>query len=221
MFHSIIRNHSIAIVLVALTTSFTLADHHESPTHQNSAKEKDPLGEYFIPPELIMQRGQEVGLGEQTRKNIRAEVLSTQQALPALQAQMLEEMHKLKALLDSKSDDESAVLAQFDRVLGQELKVKRLHIKLLYRIRQQLSDSQFMQLMAMKVDTMTKQQETKQRLQGKVARVQQAVQKRMKAGKPPYKVAELMKSFKLLINRNQVDAAESVLDKALEKLGEE
>jgi hypothetical protein len=65
---------------------------------------------------------------------------------------------------------------------------------------------------------MAKHQEIRQRLQAKVAKIQKTVQQRVEAGHPPHDVARLMQSFEPLIKQGQVEAAEAVLDRALEQL---
>ncbi|MGI9427361.1 MAG: hypothetical protein ACR2NM_01800 [Bythopirellula sp.] len=213
-----LQSATIATLVLVSTSTWVWADHHEGLPKQDPAKQQDPLGEYFIPPELVMQHGQELGIDEQTLSGIRDEVMAVQAAVPPLQEKMQEEVRKLRGKLQSGSDDEAAVLAQFDRVLNQELKVKRLHIRLLYRIRQQLSDSQFKELMKLKTETMARHEEIKLRLQAKVAQVQKIVQQRVKAGRPPHEVARLMQSFAPLMKKGQIEAAEAILERAMEQL---
>ena len=212
---------SLATLLLVSPANFVWADHHETAPKHDAGKQKDPLAEYFIPPELVMEHAQELGIETQTLAGIRDEFRSVQSALPPLQKKMQEELRKLQAELESRSSDEEAVLAQLDRVLNQELKVKRLHVRLLYRIRQQLSESQLKELMKLKAETMARNQLIKERLQGKIAEVQKAVQQRIAAGQPPHEVAKLMQSFESLIKKGQIKAAEAILDQALLALEKE
>ena len=212
---------SLATLLLVSPAHSVWADHHETTPKHDAGKQKDPLGEFFIPPELVMEHAQELGIETQTLAGIRDEFRSVQSALPPLQKKLQEEMRKLQAELESRSSDEEAVLAQLDRVLNQELKVKRLHVRLLYRIRQQLSESQLKALMKLKAETMARNQLIKERLQGKIAEVQKAVQQRIAAGQPPHEIAKLMQSFESLIKKGQIKAAEAILDQALLALEKE
>ena len=185
---------------------------------QAAANEKDPLAEHFAPPELILQHRDELGLTTEQATAIKEEAKAAQATLPRLQEALQEEVHKLNDLLGQATASESSVIEQLDQVLDREREIKRLHISLLYRIRIQLTPEQRAELKQVKAATMAERQQIMERVQRKVHRLQQIVEQRTQAGRPPREAAELIETFQDLIERKRIKAAEAVLDKALEVL---
>ncbi len=102
----------------------------------------DPFAGNLFPPELIMQHQQTLGLGEEQKNFLKAELRKTQTRLTELQWDLQDEMEKLTALMKQDQVDEAQVLTQLDKVLGLEREIKRTHIGLLIRIRNKLTPEQ-------------------------------------------------------------------------------
>ena len=102
----------------------------------------DMFGQYLFPPELIMQRQAEIGLRDNQRDQIRAELQKAQSTFTDVQWKIASETEKLEKLLQTSSIDETRVLTQVDAILQLEREVKRTHITLLVRIRNALTEQQ-------------------------------------------------------------------------------
>jgi Spy/CpxP family protein refolding chaperone len=107
----------------------------------------DPIGRLLFPPELVMSHQQELGLQESQKTAIMAEIQKAQTKFTELQWKLSAEGEKLKQLLSASPVDETKVLEQVDRVLGQEREIKKAQITLLIRIKNSLTDQQRAKLM--------------------------------------------------------------------------
>jgi len=102
----------------------------------------DPFAGNLFPPELIMQHQQTIGLGEEQKNFLKAEVRNAQKQLTELQWGLQEEVEKLAALMRQDQVDEAQALTQLDKVLGLEREIKRAHIGLLIRVKNKLTAEQ-------------------------------------------------------------------------------
>ena len=183
-------------------------------------EEHDPLADYFIAPELVIEHGEQIGISADDLALIRAEIQAAHEVMPSLEEQLQEEMRKLEATVTASANNESAVLSQLDKVLDREREIKRLHITVLYRIRSQLSESQRRELMGIRAELESAHRRMQQQIQAKLHRVERLVQQRVGEGRPPLAIARLMESFEHLIHHDQPEAALAVLDEVLARLAE-
>jgi Spy/CpxP family protein refolding chaperone len=102
----------------------------------------DPISDNLFPPELVMQHQQELGLSDEQRSNIIAEISRAQPKATELQWQLQREVQALAALLKIDPIDEVKMLAQLDRVLAAEREIKRVQLALLVRIKNKLTPEQ-------------------------------------------------------------------------------
>ena len=110
----------------------------------------DPIGDNFIPPELIMQHQQEIGLSPDQKTYINAELQKAQTRFNELQWQLAGEMETMASLVKQEKVDEAQTLAQLDKILNLEREIKRTHIALVIRIKNRLSAEQQTRLQEMK-----------------------------------------------------------------------
>jgi Spy/CpxP family protein refolding chaperone len=112
---------------------------------------EDPLGRFFFPPELVLQHAQELALQPGQRSTIVSAVKEAQGDLFDLQLLMSERSQELMKLLGGDPThpvpgperlDETAMLAQVDRILAVERDMKRRQLQLLIRIRNALTREQ-------------------------------------------------------------------------------
>ncbi len=96
----------------------------------------------LFPPELVMQHQQRLGLNETQRTTITSAIKQLQGEVLDLQWQMQQEQERLNALVKPSPIDANAALAQLDRLLDIERRVKRAHVGLLIRIRNTLTPEQ-------------------------------------------------------------------------------
>ncbi len=110
----------------------------------------DPLAPYVFPPELVMRHAPDIGLDEKQRAAIKDLVVKTQARFLDVQWDLQAESEKMARLLQASPVDEAAVLAQADKVMGLEREVKKAHLSLLVRIKNQLTEAQREKLMELR-----------------------------------------------------------------------
>ncbi|HET7871759.1 MAG TPA: periplasmic heavy metal sensor [Terriglobales bacterium] len=110
----------------------------------------DPIAQNLFPPELVMRFHQEIALDENQSKAIKDLVQKAQTKFLDMQWDMQSEAEKLIQLLKARPVDETAVLAQVDRVLNLEREIKKAQISLLVRIKNTLNESQQNKLMELR-----------------------------------------------------------------------
>jgi Spy/CpxP family protein refolding chaperone len=105
-------------------------------------KEEDPIAQSFFSPELVMQNQQSIGLTETQLTNIQKEIQAAQSEFMPLQWDLQKEMEKFKSLISKESLSEAEVIAQLDRMLTIENRIKKRQILLMTRIKNALSREQ-------------------------------------------------------------------------------
>jgi Spy/CpxP family protein refolding chaperone len=108
------------------------------------------LEQLFVP-ELIMRYQADIGLTDEQRAAITKAMTDAQAQLVELQWQFEKESKQLTDMLASAQIDESAALAQADRVMNLELQMKRTHLALLIRVKQVLTPDQQSKLRALRL----------------------------------------------------------------------
>ena len=106
------------------------------------APAQDPLAQHVFAPDLVMRHAAEIGLDEKQRAAIKDAVIQTQSKLLDVQWEVQAESEKLARLLQASPVDETAVLAQADKVMAFERDVKKAHLSLLVRVKNVLTDAQ-------------------------------------------------------------------------------
>ena len=108
-----------------------------------AAQEPEPeFARYLFPPELVMQHQQNLRLTPEQRTAITQGIRDFQLKIVELQWKMQDEAQKLTELVQGAKVDEAQTLGQVDRVLGVEREIKRAHMALLIRIKNQLTPEQ-------------------------------------------------------------------------------
>ncbi len=110
----------------------------------------DPVGQALFPPELVMQHQQALGITATQRTTITTAIGKTQSQMLEFQWDMQSATQKLAELLSATPVDETAALAQVDRVLSLEREVKRAQLSLLIRIKNVLTREQQAKLKALR-----------------------------------------------------------------------
>ena len=133
----------VAIFLLLLALAGTAPSWTQPPG-------EDPIAKNVFPPELVMQYGQEIGLDDRQRTTIRDNVQKVQAKFLDLQWDLQEQSQKLVRLLQAKPVDETAVLAEADKVLALEREIKRAQISLLVKIKNLLTEPQQAKLLELR-----------------------------------------------------------------------
>ncbi|MEP7323971.1 MAG: hypothetical protein ABI761_18730 [Saprospiraceae bacterium] len=111
---------------------------------------KDPMQEYFFPPELVMQYQNEIQLKKEQKDLIIGVVEEAQKKFTRLQWDLQTEMTTLQKLFAEPTANEPKVLEQLDKVLDQERSIKKAQITLMVRIKNVLTEDQKTKLNTMK-----------------------------------------------------------------------
>lgn len=132
-------NRTVSVAVLALL--FASPGAAQTP-QQRPPQAEEGFAQHLFPPELVMQRAQEIRLSAAQRQAITEAMQRFQTTIIDLQWKMQEETQRLNDLLETPRVDEAAVLSQVDRVLATERDVKRAHLTLLVRIKNVLTPEQ-------------------------------------------------------------------------------
>ncbi len=171
-----------------------------------------------------MQHQSDIGLTEEQRNGLIAEVQKAQERFSDLQQRLQKEVDALVVLLKREQVEEQAALAQFDKVLNQEREVKRAHLALVLGIRSKLTPDQQAKLREIKNKIAAGQirspEEVQRLLQAKMQKIQEGVERWQNDGRDPSAVAEIMQELEPLMKQGKHKDADAVLDRALKLLNE-
>jgi Spy/CpxP family protein refolding chaperone len=106
----------------------------------------DPIAHALLAPDIIMKYHNDIGLDETQSAAIKDMVAKAQAKFLDIQWEMQGEQQKLIKLLNARPTDETAVLAQVDRVLDLERQVKKAQVSLMVRIKNTLTAAQLEKL---------------------------------------------------------------------------
>ncbi|MCI0487970.1 MAG: periplasmic heavy metal sensor [Blastocatellia bacterium] len=123
-----------------LAAQSLMAQHPQPQPHPHP--QPDPMGDNFFPPELVMHNQQAIGLTEEQRNYIHAEIQKTHEKFTNLQWQIANELETMSSLVKQDRVDEEQTLAQLDKILNLEREIKRTHIALAVRIKNRLTAEQ-------------------------------------------------------------------------------
>ena len=151
---------------------------------------------------------------------LQARVTKTQPQSEELRKKLELETAALAALVKAERVEETAVLAQLDKVLDAERELKHLHISLVIALKNLLTPEQQAKLHEMTKEGGTQLAEaTRARLTEKMERVKAGAEAWAAGGRDPSDVLRAMEQkFKPLIESGKVVEAEAELDRALEQL---
>lgn len=105
---------------------------------------------HVFPPELVMRYQSEIGLTSTQQEAITQAMTETQAKLVELQWKSEAAMQALTKLLEKEMIEEAAALAQWEQLTGFEQQIKKTHLSLLIRIKNQLTPSQQEKLRALR-----------------------------------------------------------------------
>jgi Spy/CpxP family protein refolding chaperone len=133
----------IVVVVLGLPPSSSADEASKaSPAAPHAPPAADPIGGKLIPPDLIISHQTELRIDEHQRDAILREIEHAQAQFPRLQWQLQAATEQLSQLLDAPQVDEAKALAQASDVMRLETEIKKMHLTLLIRIRNLLTDAQ-------------------------------------------------------------------------------
>ena len=106
----------------------------------------------MFPPDLIMAHARQLNLTAEQKAFMRSEIQKTTATFQDLQWKLQDQVELLQETMKSSSVNEQQALAQLDKVLDIEREIKRLHIGLAVRLKNQLTPEQQDQLHKMRMD---------------------------------------------------------------------
>jgi Spy/CpxP family protein refolding chaperone len=107
----------------------------------------DMLNNSVFPPDMIMEHQRELGLTEEQKAFMRGEINKTSTVFNDLQWQLQDAMEALRDTMKTDQINEQLALAQLDKVLNAEREIKKLHMALAIRIKNNLTAEQVQKLM--------------------------------------------------------------------------
>jgi Spy/CpxP family protein refolding chaperone len=102
----------------------------------------DELAQNLFAPDVVLKYRQEIGLDDAQSKSLKELVQKAQARFLDVQWDMQSEATKLGVLLRAPRIEETAAIAQADKVLGMERQVKEAQLSLLIRIKNLLTPAQ-------------------------------------------------------------------------------
>ena len=135
---------TVAVCLILLAAPLRLAAQPMEPPMEGG-----PPGmggpsflENVFPPGLIMRHQSDIGLTDAQREAITKHMEEAQKGLVTLQWDVERESEKLGKLLQAERVDEATALRQADQVMSAEERLKKAHLTLLIRIKNDLTPAQ-------------------------------------------------------------------------------
>jgi len=111
-----------------------------------------PFFENLFPPNMIMRHQSEIGLTDEQRSAITKQMEDSQKGLVRLQWDVERESEKLGKLLEGTQVDETAALKQADQVMNAEQRLKKAHLALLIRMKNELTAVQQQKLRQLRAE---------------------------------------------------------------------
>ena len=208
-----------------LTGSVLYAQPQPPPRPQHP----DLVMETLFPPELIMQNAEAINLTDEQREKLEDEMHKAHERFEEMHTKVEKQREATAALLKKEHVDESAALAQFEKVLDQEREIRRAQLALMVHLKNVLTKDQQAKLERIKKD-MPRPEVAERRpgprpgnpppasLQEKMKKVKAGVKKLEDEGGDAGSIGEIMSEFKPLMDEGKFKQAEEVLDQALKAL---
>lgn len=108
------------------------------------------LADAMFPPDMIMQHQRELGLTDEQKTFMRGEINKTSARFNDLQWQLQDAMEALHETMKANNVNEQQALTQLDKVLDTEREIKKLHMGLAIRLKNNLTPEQVQKLQNMR-----------------------------------------------------------------------
>jgi Spy/CpxP family protein refolding chaperone len=200
-----------ALWSIAVTGIFVLPALSQSPAN-------DPLHSLLFPPEMLLKHREQLSFTDEQVSQLREKLEQAGPKGQELQQRLNKAMGELAKILAVEQIDEQKAIEQLDEVLAAEKEFKQLHLRLSIQIRNDLTPEQRQKASAIR-RTLSSPDGLQQRLQAKLAQIEQIVRSRAGAGDQPHNVLAFMQKFPELMQNGQVQEAEALLDQTLRMLG--
>lgn len=183
----------------------------------------DPLAEGLFAPELILRFQAQIGLSNEQRQAIMADIQQAQPKFEQFQQRLQQEQAALGLLLAKERVELEPILAKSDKIQDLEREMRRTHLTLLIGLKNRLTAEQQAKLQEIKTEQGPGEglgANPPRALQEKMQRLQARMQQWQQSGRDPSPIERAMQEFQPLIEAGQFKEAEAVLDDALKLLAE-
>ena len=213
----------VPLLLAASTLYAQPQPPHPPPQHP------DPIMETLFPPELIMHNAEAINLTDEQREKLEAEMQKAHERFEEMHAKLDKQRESTASLLKKERVNESAALAQFEKVLDQEREIRRAQLALMVSLKNKLTREQQTKLEEIKKD-MPRPEVAERRpgpppgkpppasLREKMKKVHAGVKKLEDEGGDASSIGEIMQELKPLMDEGKFKQAEELLDQALKAL---
>lgn len=202
-----------AHVALALTLIFVAGAAH--------AEEQDPLAQYLVSPQFVIEHAQTIELTQDQRRRITQTAEMAHLKAQALQYALHAKIQMLRGELKKERIDAKAARGRLDEVLDAERAVKHLHLDLLVTVSNVLTPAQratLLDLRKKQAASWPKPQDVASRLRTKMVQVVRGARERREAGKDTLGIPERLQQFAELMQSGKHAEAEALLDRALDQL---
>ncbi len=122
----------------------------DQPQQPGAPPPPPDLADAMFPPDMIMQHQRELGLTDEQKTFMRGEINKTAARFNDLQWQLQDAMEALHETMKANNVSEQQALAQLDKVLDTEREIKKLHMGLAIRLKNNLTAEQVQKLQNMR-----------------------------------------------------------------------
>ncbi len=181
----------------------------------------DPMAENLIPPQLIMQHADDLGLDAGQKEFLQARMAKAQERFPELQKRLEHEVGAMGEMVSQEHPDEQKTLGQLDKVLDCEREIKHEQIALMLSIRNRLRPEQLAKARELQQKMMADAhnhgpaQQIPEALQAKMHQVSDMVHHWQQDGDRLNAVRPMMEQVSHLIHDGKFKEAEDALDGVL------
>jgi Spy/CpxP family protein refolding chaperone len=109
---------------------------------QDQGFKQELFAKVVFAPDLVMRHQGEIGLSEDQKQSLIAELQATQSDLVPVQLEISEAGESLARMLGPTTVDEAEALAAAERVMQLETQIKMIHLRLVIRVKNLLSVEQ-------------------------------------------------------------------------------
>ncbi len=135
MYHKILSAFgALLLTLAMLSPAPAQAQGHKNLRNQMATR--------LFPPQLLLKHADALALTKAQKTQLRTLKKKLQADVQGLRFDMREESHKLTMMLDKPGTPEAKILAQVDKVMALEAKVKRKHVQMMLQVRKVLQPKQ-------------------------------------------------------------------------------
>ncbi len=140
----------IQFLIILSAVSVLTGEQPDPSRHGRPPGPQDPLEQLLFPPELIVHHQNTIGLSEEQKELFKGEISRARAEVSDLEWELRNAVETMTSLLRQDHVSEGAVLEQLDTVLSLEHQIKKTHLSLVIRIKNQLSPEQQQTLMRLK-----------------------------------------------------------------------